>query len=302
MRHWIVRILAPLLLVPGVGMVATSPASAASSGPCHWEIVLNTDPGVQGVSYKRTRVCPAGVPVDPPPVDAPSCDIASASPSTFCMGTTPCFYKDTVVPYSEPPPPPPAPTPGADWRVRMCFLPGTPGGGPTGTQEWVGQAPLPPSQLDQSLEATGRIDMPEATLSFNQTVRTLVSLDTWFWAHGLKGEPLRGSGAFGLVAVATPDRLEIRPGDGSAVRRCAWVIAKSDGCSYAYRRSSAGGSERALDGRAAYQASGTAIWSLHFELGGATVIIPGAQTELRGPEMTAPVVVAEVQTIVTGTG
>ena len=41
---------------------------------------------------------------------------------------------------------------------------------------------------------------------------------------------------------------------------------------------------------------------MRFELNGAPVIIPGAQSELSGPEMTAPVVVAEVQTIVTGTG
>jgi hypothetical protein len=280
-------------------MVATSPASAASSGPCHWETVLNTDQGPNGVLYTRTRVCPAGVPVDPPPVDAPLCDIASASPSTFCYGSTPCYYKDTVVPYLPPSSPPP--TPGADWRVRMCFLSGTPGGLPTGTAEWVGQAPPPPSQLDQSVEATGRIDMPKATLSFNPTVRTLVNLDTWFWAQDLKAEPLRGTGAFGLVAVATPKKLEIRPGDGS-VLPCGWVIAKSDGCPHVYQRSSAGGPVRAPDGRAAYQASGTAIWSLHFELGGVRVIIPGARTELRGPEMTSPVVVAEVQTLVTGTG
>ena len=301
MRQWIVRILAPLLLVPGMGMVATSPASAAPSGPCHWEMVLNTNPGLNGVLYKRTRVCPAGVPVDPPPVVAPLCDIASAYPSTFCYGSTPCYYSDNLTPYS--PPATPEPTPGATWHVRRCLI-----SGPLGTADWdelalwIGQAPEPPSQIDQSVEAIGRIDMPEARLSFNPTTRTLVNLDTWFWAQDLKAEPLRGTGAFGLVAVATPYQLEINHGDGSAVQRCGWVIAKSDACSYVYQRSSAGGPVSAPDGRAAYQASGSAIWSLHFELGGVPVIIPGALTELRGPEMTSPVVVAEVQTLVTGTG
>lgn len=77
---------------------------------------------------------------------------------------------------------------------------------------WVGQAPQPPPLRDQAVEATGQIKMPSAVLSFNPTARTLVNLDAWFWAQGLHGGELRGSSAFGLVAVATPARLEVTPG------------------------------------------------------------------------------------------
>jgi hypothetical protein len=153
--------------------------------------------------------------------------------------------------------------------------------------------------IDQSVEATGQIKMPSSVLSFNPTARTLVNLDTWFWAQGLDGGELRGSSAFGLVAVATPARLEVTPGDGSAVLTCPWVTAKSDRCAYPYRRSSLGGSVRGQNGEPAYEATAQAFWTLRFELNNAPVLIPGAHSELAGPRMTIPVEVAEVQTIVT---
>jgi hypothetical protein len=163
--------------------------------------------------------------------------------------------------------------------------------------------------LDQSVEATGQIRMPSAVLRLNPTARTLVNLDTWFWAQGLKVRDLRGSSAFGLVAIATPDRLEVTPGDGSAMVTCPWVTVRPQvpadqpgPCSHAYLRSSIGGAARGPNGVPAYRASARAVWTLRFELNGGPAIIPGAQSELSGPEMTAPVVVVEVQTIVTGTG
>jgi hypothetical protein len=167
---------------------------------------------------------------------------------------------------------------------------------------WVGQANEPPPLVDQAREASGRIRMPAATLVFNPTARTLVNLDTWFWAQGLSGEELRGSSAFGLVAIATPDRLVITPGDGSAPLSCSWVTVKSDSCAYAYRRSSVGGSARGPSGAPAYEASGRATWTLRFENNGAPVVVAGAPAVLTGPGMTAAVEVAEVQTIVTGVG
>ena len=167
---------------------------------------------------------------------------------------------------------------------------------------WVGQAPQPPPLRDHAVEATGQIKMPSAVLSFNPTARTLVNLDTWFWAQGLHGGEMRGSSAFGLVAVVTPARLEVTPGDASAVLTCPWVTVKSDRCAYAYRHSSVGGTALGQDGAPAHEASAQAFWSLRFELNGAHIQIAGAKSELPGPVMTTAVEVAEVQTIVTGTG
>lgn len=308
MRQWMSRILALMLLVPGLGMVALDHASA---GNCQWKgsWVPGVDPGT--LQYVRTWECPAGVtPASATPAVGasvpPPCDVANAPGATFCRGSSPCFYGelDPAWPWSEPATAPPVP--GASWHVRFCYL--TKGSAPgqvwvlefIPTAVWVGQAEPPPPLVDQAFEAFGQLVVPTASLVFNPPGRTLVNLDTWFWAQGLTGAELRGSSAFGLVAVATPGTLVITPGDGSAPLSCSWVTVKSDVCAYAYRRSSAGGSARSPSGAPAYQATGEANWTVRFEQNGAPVVIAGAPTELAGPGMTAAVVVAEVQTIVTG--
>jgi hypothetical protein len=185
----------------------------------------------------------------------------------------------------------------------MCLIQGTPFSFTWDPQSvWDGQAPLPPSLLVQSQEAIGQIALPTARLAFNPTARTLVNLDTWFWAQGLDKQVRQGSSAFGLVAIATPRGLEVTPGDGSAMFPCAWVTSKSDRCSYPYRHSSVGGSARGRDGWPAYKAAIRATWTLRFEQNNRPVTIEGAPAVLRSPDMTAPVEVAEVQTLVTSAG
>jgi len=311
MRQWVSGLVATLVLVPALGMVALDPASAVA-GQCRWENVSVRSQGGTGVRYERTQVdCPAGVtPTSATPVvgtsGPPPCDVAGASPATFCWGSRPCYYKASVVPYKQPATP--EPTPGADWHVRMCFMVDPDFNGQAnnfllgwyGTAVWVGQVNEPPPLVDQAREAFGQLDVPAATLVFNPPGRTLVNFDTWFWAQGLSGAELRGTSAFGLVAVATPNELVITPGDGSAPKSCAWVTVKSDACAYAYRRSSAGGSARSPSGAPAYQASGVATWTVRFEQNGSPVPIAGAPTVLTESKLSAAVVVAEVQTIVTG--
>jgi hypothetical protein len=303
MRLWLSRILI-LGLLTGLGLVAADPALAATAGKCQWKTVLVTNGGVLGAQYKRTQVCPAGVtPSSSTPAGGtsqPPCDVKSASPATFCWGSSPCYIKDISTPYAPPATAPP--TAGAEWQVRMC-LTGA-GSQPSvadwvGTAQWVGQARKPPPLVDQAREASGLIVLPKGTLVFNPPTRTLVNVDTWFWAERLSGRELRGTSAFGLVAVATPGRLEVTPGDGSAPLSCEWVTTKSDTCSYPYRHSSVGGSVVGPDGRPAYQASARATWTLRFEVNGVPTEVPGAPTALPGPQMTTAVVVDEVQTLVT---
>jgi hypothetical protein len=154
----------------------------------------------------------------------------------------------------------------------------------------------------QAMQAIGKIKTPLWTVSFNPTNRTLVNFDTWFWAEGLDGTELTGSSALGLVAHATPDRLVVTAGDGSGPLTCKWVTSKSDACHYAYRRSSLGGSAVGRDGAPAYEPTGTAYWKLWFENNGVRVTIPGAQSELKRTVTGLPLVVVEVQTIVTSVG
>jgi hypothetical protein len=295
MRHWVSRSLAVLMLVPSLGtLVLVDSATAA----CHSETQLVTNPLTHVLEYQIVETCTEDV----PPGDAPGggqvipgCDLVS--PATFCSGPYACYYKESGADYFPPATPPP--TPGADWRVRLCLTTGAQYAIWVPTPEWVGQAPAPPTLVERSRAAYGRLEAPVATLAFNPTKRTLVNLDTWFWAQGLTGQQIRGTPALGLVAVATPGHLQVTPGDGSAPFTCPWVTSKSDRCTHVYRRSSAGGSVRGLDGVPAYLATGVATWSVHFELDGRPVSIPGAPTELTGPRLTTAVEVDEVQTIVT---
>jgi hypothetical protein len=299
-RLWVSRVLCMLLLATGMGIVALDPASA---GPCRWEFVKVTAPGGRLVDYVRTKVgctgtevpgegATGGSPIDTPggggPV-SPGCDLVS--PATFCFGPYPCYYEKGVFPWEPPATPPP--TPGADYRVRLCLGPRL-----LIAPEWVVTTPEPPTLVERSQAAFGQLVVPPATLAFNPTRRTLVNLDTWFWAQGLTGQPIRGTSALGLVAVATPVGVQVTPGDGSGSFSCPWVTSKSDLCAHVYRRSSVGGSARGPDGGPAYQASAEATWNVHFEQDGAPMPIPGAPTKLTG-RLAAAVEVAEVQTVVT---
>lgn len=76
----------------------------------------------------------------------------------------------------------------------------------------------------------------------------------------------------------------------------------SDRCAYRYRRSSLSGSALGLNGAPAYKATATAFWTLRFELDGVARAVPGAPREVHRDATSAPVVVVEVQTIVTSVG
>lgn len=311
MRQRVSLILVALFLVPVLGLSVLGQASAAPTGQCRSKTVPVSGglPGSVGYEQKCTAQVPPGGSQTPGKAGgntSPSCDVGSMPPATFCWGSQPCYIEQSHLLYEQPTTPPPKP--GAEWQVRACFGidPNLYGPfvnqGPTwfGTTSWVGQVNPPPPLVDQAREAFGLIELPTAALVFNPPGRTLVNVDTWFWAEGLSGGELRGTSAFGLVAVATPDRLEVTPGDGSATFSCEWVTTKSDTCSYPYRHSSVGGSGLGPDGRPAYRASAKATWTLTFEVNGAPTPVPGAPTVLRGPSMTTAVVVDEVQTLVTG--
>jgi len=263
-------------------------------------------------SYKT--VCPGQPGITQPPatpagIPAASCDLntplAPAGTPLYCVGTTPC-YDSTSVAVLNPPDSATQPTPDTKWHTQMCLLTN---GSWDGNTQWDAQPAQPPSLAVQATEAIGRIQLPTPTLRFNPTNRTLVNLDTWFWAEGLDGQVRKGSSALGLIAYATPDRLEVTPGDGSAMPPCPWVAVRPQvpadqkgPCSHAYFRSSIGGSARGPNGAPAYRASARAFWTLRFELEGVPTPVPGAPLELHRDVTSAPVVVVEVQTIVTSVG
>jgi hypothetical protein len=285
-----------ITLLAGLPLAASNVTAAAAD--CSFTSLVDG-------SYKT--VCPGQPgstqsPAGPAGVPTPSCDLStSLAPLSgeplYCVGTRTCF--DTTSGYLKPPDVATQPTPDTKWHVQDCLLPDGSWGGNT---MWDAQAAQPPSRAVQAIEAIGHIVLPQATLVFNPTNRTLVNLDTWFWADGLKPNVLQGSSAFGLIAYATPSRLVVTPGDGSAARTCQWVMSKSSSCAHYYRRSSLGGPAVGPTGAPAYEATATAWWKLHFEDNGKPVIIPGALPEMHRDLGGVPVVVDEVQTIVTSAG
>ena len=97
---------------------------------------------------------------------APSCDLTSAPGAVFCVGSLPCYTKDSVVPWVHPATKPP--TPDSKYSVQLCFT----NIGWLGKAVWDGRATQPPSMAAQATSAVGRIRMPSAALSFNPTART----------------------------------------------------------------------------------------------------------------------------------
>ena len=231
-------------------------------------------------------------------VSTPSCDLVA--PATFCMGSSACWYLPSVVPYAPPKGDPPDGD-RSNWEVRSCrFMDGG-----IGTQAvWMGgknTPPPPPSLAEQAQTAFGKLTPAIGTLASNPRTTSLVTLPTWFWAEGLQGD-LTGSSAFGLVAIARPQSLQVTPGDGTAPLDCPWSTQPSDVCSHAYERSSAARGTTEVDGHRAYAVTAQPVWSVEFEMNGTPVNIDGAPTELRGPTMTTGVWVAEVQALVNRIG
>jgi hypothetical protein len=235
----------------------------------------------------------------------PSCDLVS--PATFCMGTRPCFYGDWHPPYIVPPG---KPAGDPQLRLRTCATSTSTafstGWSWTGTPVWLGAGDVgtEPSLVVQARQAVGALRLPRGVLRFSPRGRSFVGLDTWWWVEGLPVGRVRGSSAFGLVAVATPVGLRVDPGDGSEVLECpvvrSVVVAERD-CVSVYERSSVGGSAR-VGGQPAFVARATPTWRVAFVDSGTPVTIDGFDPVVEGPAVRVPVPVAEIQTIVEGTG
>jgi len=219
---------------------------------------------------------------------------------TYCVGTTACHD----VPWHPPMalPDGPKPQPDSEPRARECDY-GVPGGyGPyVVTYYWSDSGqPQPPTLYQQALTAIGQIDLTIPSLTTSPDGRTLVFIPVWYWLDGGEGDRT-GSSAFGLVATAVLDHLEVDPGDGSAAIECPWVTSAEQAeeeCSHSYDHASADGTET-WNGKPAYLASVTAVWTLSFEINGTPVTIPNAPATLTSEASTAPVRVDEQGAVVT---
>jgi hypothetical protein len=221
----------------------------------------------------------------------PTCDwslIEGRGEARWCEGAQGEYACWANVPSAVYPEPEdwPADQPSEDsvYIYKYCY-------GPDGTRaysEWTWYTPDEPSIQELAWEAYGRLVIPEFRLAFNPSEQAIIFVDTWWWAEGAGDGAVRGSSAAGLVAVAEPDRLEVDPGDGSGTIVCGWVTAKSDTCTHAYQKASAGG----------YPARARLVYGVHFEQNGQVLDVPGLPDTLESGWEETTVPVHEVQAIV----
>jgi hypothetical protein len=221
---------------------------------------------------------------------------------SFCSGELSC-YRFIPPPTAEDPaawPERPAGVdPTASYANQACFT--QPPEEALVSNEYIWVTPSEQDIAAQVDVAFGALVAPAFSLGFNPPTRAVVNLPTWFWAAGAGGGAVTGSSAGGLVAVATPDHLEVDPGDGSGSFRCAWAVTASDTCAYTYPRSSAG-EPAVADLGPAYQAQMRLVYTVRFELNGAPFEVAGLPTEFTSTWQTTPVPVAEIQSLVGSRG
>ena len=224
---------------------------------------------------------------------------AIAGTATFCIGTRACYTTPTMPPLllATGPKPQPDSVSMTDWCGMPRGVYGTTG--PFRTYWSDSGKPAVPPLAAQATEATGNLDLALPTLKTSPVDRTLVTVPTWIWVSGAQATQT-GSSAFGLVAVATIESLQVTTGDGGTLT-CPWTTSQQQAatdCQHVYTQASYDGTA-SWEGRPAYAVSASATWAVHFEMNGVAINIPGAPTTLTGPDTTAVLRVDEVQTIVT---
>jgi hypothetical protein len=294
----------------GLGPPSAQSADAAKCDPA-WDGRTNKWIYPCSEGGNATKVGPAKAKTRGPalvresgPKVKPSCELSGVW--TFCIGPRACLYSA----WSPPQPPPASPKPaGAGAWVRMCR---------TGLQS-LGTIPkvttvslwrtpaqtagTEPPLIVQARQAIATLRIPRVGLAFNPPGRTIVGIDTWWWATGTTARARHGTSAFGLVATATPTTVSIDPGDDTDPTTCPWTTTRTAAehhCHTTYTTSSTTG-PLSVRGRPAYRATITPTWQITFTNDGTPITFPDLDTTIDGPPTTTPVPVYEIQTIVTGT-
>lgn len=284
MRRLISAVSSIALTAGLVLMVTATPAAAANCA--EWGMIqVSKDP--DRYEYKCVRYEDGGT----TPGDSgggsskPPCEL-KAPYDDLCIGDDACWMNDPAA-VQDPKELEGTPKPNEDSYVVyiMCQRPD----GST-YDRWYWNDDVPAITIeDRIMSAIGALDLPTIKATFNPPGRTLVNLDTWWWAEGAPAGEIRGSEALGMVAIAKPTGLRITPGDGSAPFTCPMSVTQSDTCVYNYRRAGD------------YTATVSIVYTLRIEAGGTELdasLIPAEYRTLQVDD-DVPVVVREVQTLVT---
>lgn len=278
-----------LVVMLGVGVVALAPATAAFGVPPGCRSVAHT----VGQRLTYSTVCDGDEPVStggPAGGSTPTC--ARTASTDYCIGTSACWAN---VPAAAPAPEAERPSPTAIYTYQSCDP------DPTGTLTgWSWAEPDQQTVEAAAQEAFGALATPVFSVGFNPPRRAVVNIPTWFWAQGAGAGEITGSSALGVVAIGSPGRLEVDPGDGSGVQVCAWSVSESDACSWTYLRSSARAAGRVGE-LPAYTARARLVYEVRFTNGGAPLVVAGIPATLESKWQDVSVPVAEIQSLVTAT-
>ncbi|MDT0269503.1 hypothetical protein RM844_24790 [Streptomyces sp. DSM 44915] len=221
---------------------------------------------------------------------APACDLSLVdafigATDRFCQGENACWVNNPPFEYpDEASWPEEPPREGAVYVYQECI-------GPDGEivfsdYTWQG-GEEGPSLAELAQQAYGALNAPAFRLDFSPPDETLIFLDTWWWAAGAHDGEIVGTAALGVVAVGTPNRLEVDPGDGSDVLNCPVTTVESDACAHTYQRSSDG-----------YPARARLVYDVRFEQNGEPFELPGLPEALESPWQETAVPVNESQATV----
>lgn len=225
--------------------------------------------------------------------DEPTCDLsvyADMNAPTWCKGTITCWgnipstldedtWEEEALEHGAGPRPSP--------EHQLVFVWCQDGYG----WEWVPPDVAGPSLWELAWRAFGSIQTPDFQLAYAPPTMSYVNLDTWYWAEGPGDGEILGTPAGGVNAIATPDRIEVDPGDGSGVMECPFAVQKSDACFHTYTRAS-------VDHPDGYPARMRLIYTIAFTNNGEPMELDGLPETLDSPWIDGPLPVGEVATIV----
>lgn len=222
--------------------------------------------------------------------NAPACEFTGIW-DEFCRGTAPCYKFDPAnlqnddyvreslgQDLAEKPS-------DSDHLIYVSCLP--PGGERQDLYYWASEFEGETVSIrDRLLSAYAQLPLPAITPVFNPPTRTLVNLDTWWWAQGAQTTEARSPEALGLVAIAAPDKMTVTAGAQTVT--CPIVATRSDECVMVFRRAGD------------YDATVTVSYAVRFEIGGQPFTVPGGNEDVLTASRSAQVQVPvrEVQTLV----
>ena len=255
-----------------------------AAGPANAKLCEVDMGGDKGVVWVDCDTIPGhgGDTSDPGP-SKPSCEIEGGDNACFngesCLINDPSRIPEESVPEGALPP-----KPGDDYHhaFRRCDT----------DYVWYWTKESEASVEELALRAYGELAAPAFDPTFNPPTRTLVNLDTWWWADGAPAQALSET-AGSVTVAARPSHMEVDPGDGSGAFQCDFVTSKTDTCTHTYQRASTG------DG---YQGRMRLVWDLTFTDTDAPIDLLGLPTSFSSPWESVTVPVREVQSLVTHVG